>query len=211
MPGTRAGGSITRPSRRGLAFAALGLVLAVAVGVIWWRAAAKPTAAPVAVPERVCGGSVSRAPLVRLLPEHGDPYQEYLGPGPAQTHVSTWCRVRGGGATVQFFYVRETPEGFKEQLAKYPKRKENAPLGWGKVKGWGNDTSAHLYVDCPNEELGLIQQVHIQVGYSKPYGHPVENQRALLGQLVADGARYVAKGLTCKGADELPTEPATFG
>ncbi|WP_314615688.1 hypothetical protein [Streptomyces stackebrandtii] len=107
--------------------------------------------------------------------------------------------------------MRETPEGFKEQLAKYPKRKENAPLAWGQVKGWGNDRSAHLYVDCPNEELGLVQQVHIQVGYSQAGEHPVENQRALLGQLAADGARFVAKGLKCKGADRLPAGPAVFG
>ncbi|WP_329623755.1 hypothetical protein OG357_27860 [Streptomyces sp. NBC_01255] len=107
--------------------------------------------------------------------------------------------------------MREIPDGFKEQLATYPQRKGNAPLRWGQVKGWGNDTVANLYVDCPDAERGLVKQVHVRVSYSKPYGHPVENQRALLGQLVADGARYVAKGLTCKGAEELPTGPATFG
>ncbi|MFD0150884.1 hypothetical protein ACWGQ4_14065 [Streptomyces sp. NPDC055721] len=107
--------------------------------------------------------------------------------------------------------MREIPDGFKEQLAAYLQRKGNAPLRWGQVKGWGNDTVANLYVDCPDDEQGLMKQVHVRISYGKPYGHAVENQRALLGQLVADGARYVAKGLRCKGADRLPAEPAVFG
>ncbi|MFC9700696.1 hypothetical protein ACFTWD_08400 [Streptomyces sp. NPDC056943] len=212
MPETRTRRGLTRLSHRGRAFAATGLVLAVTAGVLWWRADRQQAPAPVAVPQRVCDGSVSADSLGKLLPERGNPYQEYLSEGPAQTHVSTWCTVHGGGATVTFFYVREMiPDGFEQQLAKRLKRQENAPLTWGPVKGWGNDTGAHLYVDCPDEELGLVQQVHVEVGYSKPLEHRVDDVRAVLGQLVADGARYVAKGLKCKGADNLPTGPATFG
>ncbi|MFD3995391.1 hypothetical protein [Streptomyces sp. NPDC058583] len=211
MPETRTRRGISR--LRGRALAATVLVLAVtAGGLFWWRAGKQSTPTPVAVPQRVCDGSVSADSLGKLLPEYGNPYQEYLSEGPDQSRVSTWCTVHGGGATVTFFYVREMiPDGFEEQLAKRLKRKENAPLTWGPAKGWGNDTGAHLYVDCPDEELGLVQQVHVEVGYSKPLEHRVDEVRAVLGRLVADGARYVAKGLQCEGADRLPAGPAVFG
>ncbi|MFD0150885.1 hypothetical protein ACWGQ4_14070 [Streptomyces sp. NPDC055721] len=100
---------------------------------------------------------------------------------------------------------------FKDQLARRLERPENAPLNWGPVKGWVSDSSAHLYVDCPNEELGAGQRVHVEVSFGNLAERHVDDVRAVLGQLVADGARYVAKGLKCKGADKLPTGPATFG
>ncbi|WP_406400416.1 hypothetical protein OH805_15510 [Streptomyces sp. NBC_00879] len=184
------------------------VLLAIGATAWWWTSRDKGTSA-VAVPERICGGTLPGKEVAALLPKEGDEFKEKLDLDFISTSNS-WCGVTAGGSYIDFDYWWDRSEAWTEELTKESKKSGNTPIELGATKGYASGRGATLFVDCPSES-GLKKQVKVQVTLMYQAQPDSEKPQTDFAALVGDATRYVAKQLKCEGAARLPGEVPTVG
>ncbi|NEC21616.1 hypothetical protein [Streptomyces parvus] len=161
----------------------------------------------VAVPDRVCQGTVPGKQVAALLPNTGDPFEEVRSTNfvaDASKGLGA-CELSGGGQDLAISYRRiQAPEFTTETVARKSTEPGNTPISLGPATGYIGRYKAALFVPCPYKEgRNDLLEVSVEVGSASEIKD--RTAREEVSELTADTARAVAREVVrCKGAAELP-------
>ena len=190
-----------RPSRRAR-WTVIAVGCAVLAGGAAWSVLRDGEDPAVAVPAKVCDGSLAGDLVSPLLGEHGTAYSEEAQ-GFKGESTTGFCSVRGGGMGVCIHY-RRWSAGFytDESIEELISANGNQALKVGTAKGYVNDHAGALFVPCPKSD-DPESKVQVQAEYLRPVDAN-ENGTERFRDLTVATARYVARNLLdCKGTESL--------
>ncbi|MEV6588092.1 hypothetical protein [Streptomyces acidicola] len=158
-----------------------------------------------AVPAKVCDGSLAGNLVSPLLGDHGTAYSEEAQ-GFKGESTTGFCSVRGGGLTVRISYRLWSGDFYKDEAVEELITADGRQaLKVGTAKGYASDTSGALFVPCPKSD-DAESKVQVQAEYLK-HDDAKDNGTERFRDLTAATARYVAQDLLgCEGAESL-SEP----
>ncbi|WP_329313797.1 hypothetical protein [Streptomyces sp. NBC_01262] len=155
-----------------------------------------------AVPAKVCDGSLSGSLVSPLLPDHGTAYSEEVqGFGTDSSGVG-FCSIRGGGQGLHLSYHRWTGDSYSDKtIEELASAKGRQALKVGAAKGDVSNTFGELFVQCPSK-ADSDSKVQVSVEYLHRDG--TKGAVADLRALTVAASRYVAQDLLdCEGAETL--------
>jgi len=188
-----------RPSRRARWIAVAVGCAVLAGGIGWW---ALREGSAVAVPAKVCDGSLGGSLVSPLLPDHGTAYSEEVqGFGTGSSGVG-FCSIRGGGQGLRLSYHRWTGDSYSDKtIEKLASAKGRQALKVGTAKGDVSNTFGELFVRCASK-ADPDSKVQVSVEYLHRDG--TKGAVADLRALTVAATRYVAQDLLdCEGAETL--------
>ncbi|MFF0568423.1 hypothetical protein ACFYT7_12345 [Streptomyces sp. NPDC004041] len=204
------GGTTPRSKGRKALVVALGALVAAGAGVALFLPDQKPQ---VAVPDRVCQGTVPGEHVTAFLPPTGEPFEEVRSTNfaaGASQGLGT-CELSAGGQDLAISYRRiQDPEFTTETVARHASRPGNTPISLGSATGYVGRYKAALFAPCPySEGRDDLLEVSIQVGETSEIKG--RTARVEASQLTADAARAVVRHVVgCEGGTELPDSTPEF-
>ncbi|MFG2482321.1 hypothetical protein ACGFSI_06095 [Streptomyces virginiae] len=201
--------------RRGRLVAAVGAAALLLAGGSWWWTNRVPV---VQVPDRVCGGVLSGTPVAAILPKKGGEYEgTFVQPvyDPAEQKLKSLCSMMAADRSISATYSWTSTMASPDYLGKM-----GIPMRLGEAPGYTNPREAALFLVCyspsnvPNPLLEVSVTRYRDLNSVKKKGQlEVDPQRdpALMSELAADAARYLAQQLKCEVASRLPAGPPVIG
>ncbi|MEW2066206.1 hypothetical protein [Streptomyces sp. NPDC007346] len=200
-------------NRRRVLLATALLIVVLLAGLGFWAFRSSGEAS-VAVPARVCDGSLPGSAVRPLLPEQGEGFKEelygYRGSGAAT--VQGRCTLTGGGRTVQIVHslILHPSDSVRTKIAEEIERPGNTAIHLGEASGYATPGAIYLFLDCRAPEGDHLVRVTTGLGGSD---QPLKDRATMerVAGLTADAARSVAPRIDTCEADRLPGGAPTLG
>lgn len=196
MGGSNKGADVgdSRPRHRGRSIAVAAGTVVLAAGAGWWvlRGGEDPA---VAVPSRVCDGSISGGLASPVLPKRGTAYTEETRAFDKPGGSSGYCFLRAGGISVEIKYDLSAGGTFSEEnIEEQAALKGRSSLASGTAKGYVSDRGGALFVPCPTQG-DRDSLAWVTVGYVHADDDLNGSQQPGFRDLTIAAARYAAQDL----------------